>query len=140
MNVAGHTFEPPAGFRTEEMTVGLRLGLPGAGPAPSFVVQSRPARAGASLETLAAETMTELAQSVANMKNLVRAELKFDDGKSGAVLAYDFPTQTGQLRQYFVLRLDAGRLCTITLTLPSSALTEGNAAAYVKSIASVRPS
>src|SRR5689334_11655203 len=65
MNVAGHSFEPPAGFRTEEMTVGLRLGLPGKGQSPSLVVQSRAARPGASLETLAAETMTELAQSVA---------------------------------------------------------------------------
>lgn len=139
MNVEGFEFAAPPGFRTEEMTVGYRMGLPGSGPGPSIIVQSKPARTGAKLETLAAETMTELTQTIAHLKNLVRAELKFDDGGTGVLLTYEFPTQTGQLRQYFVLRLHGGRLCTVTLTLPSASLTESNAKTFMQAIASIKP-
>ena len=139
LNVEGFGFEPPPGFRTEEMTVGLRMGLPGSGPQPTFIVQSRPARARAKLEELAAETMSELAQSVPHMQNLSRSEISFTDGGAGVVLAYDFATQTSDLRQYFVLRLHGERLCTVTLTIPRSALTEGNAKSFMQAIASLKP-
>lgn len=138
LNIEGFGFEPPAGFRTEEMTVGLRMGLPGSGPSPSFMVQSKVARAGASLEQLASETMTELAQTVVNIKNLTNGEITFTDGGKGAVLAYNFPTQVGEMRQYFVMRLNGGRLCNVTLTLPQSSLTESNAKLFMNSIASLK--
>lgn len=138
INLEGFQFEPPAGFRTEEMTVGLRMGLPGSGPAPSFMLQSKSAREGASLEDLVGETMTELAQSIANIKNLSNSEITFTDGGKGAVLAYTFPTHIGELRQYFIMRLHKGRLCNITLTLPQSALTESNAGTFMKAIASLK--
>ena len=134
----GFGFEPPAGFRTEEVTVGLRFGLPGAGPGPSFILQSKAARAGAKFEELVQETMVELAQTVGQLKNLSNSEITFDDGGKGAVLAYDFPSHAGQLRQYFVMRMEKGRLCNVTLTLPQSALTPGNAANFMKAITSLK--
>jgi hypothetical protein len=138
LDLNGFGFEPPAGFRTEEVTYGLRFGLPGAGPGPSFMLSSKAAREGATLEHLTGETMTELAQTVPNLKGLTKGELTFTDGGVGALLAYSFPTHAGDLRQYFVLRLSKGRLCQITLTLPQNDLTESNAATFVKAISSLK--
>lgn len=138
MSLEGFGFDPPPGFRTEEVTIGLRMGLPGSGPQPSLMVQSRAAREGVTLEALVTETMTELAQTVANIKNLTSGAMTFADGGSGAVLAYSFPTQVGELRQYFVMRLERGRQCNITLTLPQASLTESNAASFMKAIASLK--
>ena len=137
MNVEGFTFTPPAGFRTEEQTIALRMVVNG--PAPSLIVQSKPARAGASLEELAGQTFAELSQTIPGMKATSRTEFTFADGGTGIVLAYNFPTGTGELRQYFVLRLHQQRLCTITLTLPSESLTEGNARLFMAAIASLTP-
>ncbi len=138
MSLEGFGFDPPAGFRTEEVTIGLRMGLPGSGPQPSLMVQSKAARQGVSLETLVSETMTELAQTVANIKNLTNGAMTFADGGKGAVLAYNFPTHVGDMRQYFVMRVDGGRQCNITLTLPQAALTDSNAASFMKAIASLK--
>jgi hypothetical protein len=138
MDVQGFAFDPPMGFRTEEMTVGLRMG-DGNTPAPSLIVQSKPARAGATLETIGAEVLAELAQTVGKMKVPSLTEFTFADGGAGLVISYNFSTHTGELRQYYALRLHAGRLCTVALTLPSSALTESNARTFMQAIASVRP-
>ncbi len=140
MNVAGFSFDPPAGFRTEEMTVGLRMGPPGNRVAPSLIVHSKQAREGATLETLAAETLVELVQTVPNMKSPSKTEFTFADGGTGVVLSYNFTAKTGDLRQYFVLRLHQGKLCSVTLTIPGSALNEGNAKSFMDAIASVQPS
>lgn len=137
MNVEGFTFTPPAGFRTEEQTIALRMAVDG--PAPSLLIQTKPARPGVPLEELAAQTLTELAQTIPGMKGGSRSEFTFADGGNGIVLAYNFPTATGELRQYFVLRLHGQRLCTITLTLPSASLTEGNARLFMAAIASLTP-
>jgi hypothetical protein len=133
----GFRFEAPAGFRTEEVTVGLRFGLPGAGPGPSFMLQSKTARPGASFEELVQETMVELAQTIGQLQNLTNSEITFTDGGKGAVLAYDFPTNAGQLRQYFVMRLANGRLCNVTLTLPQSALNASNASTFMNAISTL---
>jgi hypothetical protein len=140
LSLEGFRFEVPPGFRTEEVTYGLRFGLPGAGPGPSFMVQSKSARQGATFEQLVSETMVELAQTVGQLKGLTNSELTFADGGKGAVLAYTFPTHAGEMRQYFVMRLEKGRLCNLTLTLPQSALTESNAASFMKAIASLKAS
>ena len=137
MNIEGFTFTPPAGFRTEEQTIALRMVVNG--PAPSLIVQSKPARPETSLEELAGQTFSELSQTIPGMKSTSRTEFTFADGGTGIVLAYNFPTATGELRQYFVLRLHQQRLCTITLTLPSSSLTEGNARLFMSAIASLTP-
>ncbi|MFT3707563.1 MAG: DcrB-related protein [Archangium sp.] len=134
----GFQFDAPAGFRTEEVTVGLRFGLPGAGPGPSFMLQSKAARDGAKFEELVQETMVELAQTIGQLKNLSNSEITFTDGGKGAVLAYDFPSHAGELRQYFVMRMEKGRLCNITLTLPQSALTASNAANFMKAISTLK--
>lgn len=139
MNVEGFSFDPPIGFRTEEMTVGMRMGPPGNRPGPSLIVQSKIARDGATLDALAAETLVELVQTVPEMKNPSKTEFTFADGGTGVVIAYNFTAKTGELRQYYVLRLHQGRLCSVTLTLPSSALTESNAKSFMAAIASVKP-
>jgi hypothetical protein len=137
--VQGFALQPPDGFEVEEMTVALRMGA-GSTPAPSLIVQSKPARAGATLGDLASETFAELVQTVPKMSKASRSEFTFADGASGIVIAYNFTAQTGELRQYFVLRLDRGRLCAVTLTVPTQALNETNATAFMAAIASVRPS
>lgn len=139
MNLDGFAFQPPAGFRTEEQTVAMRLPFAGQGPSPSLIVQTKLTRPGVTVKDLAAQTFTELASNVPKMKNASQAEFAFSDGGLGMVLAYSFPTQTGELRQYFVLRLHGERLCTITLTVPTSALTESSAKSYLNAIASVVP-
>jgi hypothetical protein len=139
MNVDGFSFEPPAGFRIEEMTVGLKMGPAGNRVAPSLMVQSKLAREGSTLETLAAETLVELVQTVPNMKSPSKTEFTFADGGSGVVLAYNFTAKTGELRQYFVLRVHQGKLCSVTLTLPASSVNEGNAKSFMDAIASVKP-
>ena len=137
MNVEGFTFTPPAGFRTEEQTIALRMIVDG--PAPSFLIQTKPARPGVTIEELAAPTLSELTQTIPGMKGGSKSEFTFADGGAGIVLAYTFPTAAGELRQYFVLRLHQQRLCTITLTLPQSSLTEGNARQFMAAISSLTP-
>lgn len=137
MNVEGFTFSPPPGFRTEEQTIALRMPAPG--PAPSLVVQTRPAKPNAKLEELAGQVFAELSQTIPGMKGASRTPFTFTDGGEGVVLAYNFPASTGELRQYFVLRLHQQRLCTVTLTLPASSLTESNARAFMSSLASLTP-
>ncbi len=134
----GFGLDSPPGFRTEEITIGLKMGLPNSGPQPSLMVQSKAARAGATLEALVTETMTELAQTIANIKNLTNGAITFADGGKGAVLAYSFPTHAGEMRQYFVMRLEGGRQCNLTLTLPPGAATDSNAATFMKSISSLK--
>ena len=69
------------------------------GPAPSFLIQTKPARAGASLEELAAQTLSELTQTIPGMKGGSRSEFTFADGGTGIVLAYNVPTAAGELRR-----------------------------------------
>jgi len=137
MNVEGFTFAPPPGFRTEDQTIAMRMGV--SGPAPSLVVQSRLVREGETLAELAGKTFSELSQTFPGMKNSSKTDFTFADGGAGVVLVYDFPASTGQLRQHFVLRLDAGRLCTMTLPLPAASLTEGNARLFMSALASLSP-
>jgi hypothetical protein len=138
LTLEGFGIDTPPGFRTEEVTIGLRMGLPGGGPQPSLMVQSKAARQGASLETLVSETMTELAQTVANIKGLTSGAITFADGGTGAVLAYTFPTHVGEMRQYFVMRLAGERLCNVTLTVPQASLTDANASTFMKAITSLK--
>jgi hypothetical protein len=138
LEIAGFSFDAPDAFRTEEMTVALRGPLSHEA-GPSIIVQSRKARLGASLEELAAETIAELAQSVAGMKNLSRTALDFADGGKGILLGYDLQTSAGRLRQYFVMRLNGDRLCSMTVSAPYEGLNDTVAAQLMKSIASIRP-
>ena len=89
LKIEGFLIDPPADFTTEEMTVGLRQQAPSSS---SLIVQSKKARAGATLDQLATETVVELTQSLTGMKNLTRTELIFADGGVGAMLSYDWTT------------------------------------------------
>jgi hypothetical protein len=139
MQVDAFQFNPPEAFRMEEMTIALRQESGKKGPAPSMLVQSKRARPGAPIELLAGETAAELARTLGGLENMSKTQFNFDDGGTGVVLAYDFKASTGQLRQYFVLRLHRDRLCTITITIPRTELNEASAASILKSMASVRP-
>ena len=138
LTVEGFALDPPPEFKLEEMTVGLRQPLEGGG-SQSLIVQSKAARPGSRLDELAAETMAELSQSIGGMKNLARSEVTFADGGAGVVLSYDWSTHGGELRQYFVMRLEGGRLCTVTLTVPRAQVTPESAGRLMKTIASIRP-
>src|SRR5690242_2518997 len=110
INLEGFTFDPPAGFRTEDLTIGLRLGGV-SGPSPSLIAHSRSAREGASLDQIASETLVELSQTLGELKASSRSTMTFADGGEGIVLSFTLNTQTGDLRQYFAMRLHAGRIC-----------------------------
>jgi hypothetical protein len=138
VDIAGFRFEAPETFKTEEMTVAMRGPL-SQQAAPSIIVQSRKARLGASLEELAGETVAELAQTVAGMKNLTRHALEFADGGKGILLGYDLQVSAGRLRQYFAMRLNGDRLCSMTVSAPYDGLNDTIAAQLMKSIASICP-
>jgi hypothetical protein len=139
LHVDGFAIDPPPDFRTEEMTIGLRqAALPGMTSSPSLIIQSKRARQGATLEQIATETLVELGQTLRGMKNVTRSELIFADGGSGAVLSYDWTTATGDMRQYFVLRLNGDRVCSVTLTARRDSVTAESAAPIMQTIASLR--
>ena len=130
-------YEPPPGYRPEESMESLRGPTLG-GFSPSFIIQSKRARLGASLEDLATEAIVDLNQSLgAGMKNMSKAEFSFDDKSSGVLIAFNLQTKTGSFRQYFVLRVHGDRLCTITVTVPSTAFDEKAATSLLASIASL---
>jgi hypothetical protein len=137
--VTGFSIEPPPGFRTQDMTVSFVTGLPDTGPSPSLIVQSRPAVPGATLDEVAAQTLGELLQTIPGMAQGTKGSITFDDGGKGILLSYTMRTGKGELRQYFVLRLEKGRICTATLTAPVDGLTEAVGQALIKCLKSIRP-
>ncbi len=140
MSVQGFTFSPPAGFRPEESTVAMRVGLPdGAHPTPSLVVHARPAPPSATLESVTSSIRAELAQIMAGLKQGSVGALRFDDGGEGAVLAYGLGSAKGELRQYVAIRLHAGRVCTAMVTVPAANMSEALAVATMKALTSIRP-
>jgi hypothetical protein len=137
--VEGFTFDKPPEFRTEEVTIGLAAGLPGGGVSPSLIVQSRPAKPGATAELVAAEILGELLQSMPGMKHGAKGEITFDDGAKGSLLSYTISSAKGELRQYFVLRVHEGRVCSATLTTPVADFNEVAAKSMMKCLTSIRP-
>src|SRR5688572_6836620 len=132
LTVEGFAIDPPADFKTEEMTIGLRQQVPDGGSSASLIVQSKKARPGITLDQLATETVVELTQSLGGMKNLARSELTFTDGGAGVVLSYDWMTASGDMRQYFVLRLHKERVCCVTLTVRRDGVTAESAGPMMK--------
>ncbi len=137
--VEGFAFDKPPEFRTQEVTIGLITGLPDTGPSASLIVQSRPTRAGATVETVAAETLGELLQTIPGMIAGTKGEITFDDGEKGVILSYTLASGKGELRQYFVMRVHQGRVCTATLTAPVSSLNAASAVSMMKCLSSIRP-
>jgi hypothetical protein len=137
--VTGFSIEPPQGFRAQDMTVSFVTGLPDTGPSPSLIVQSKPVPAGATVDKVAAETLGELLQTIPGMAQGTKGEIAFDDGARGVLLAYTMRTGKGELRQYFAMRVDNGRVCTATVTAPVDGLTEATGQALIKCLKSIRP-
>ena len=138
-HIEGFAFETPTDFRVEEVTMGLSGGMPDGGTSPSLIVQSKLARPGATAEIVAAEVLGELLQTMPGMKNGTKAELTFDDGVTGVVLAYAVTSSKGELRQYFAFRVDNGRVCTATLTAPTATMSPASATTLMKCLTSIRP-
>ncbi len=139
LTIEGFVIDPPGDFKTEEMTVGLRQQQAHSGSSASLIVQSKKARLGATVDELASEALTELAQTLGKMNNLARTALTFADGGTGAMLSFDWTTASGPMRQYFVFRVNGDRLCTVTLTVPREDVTPESAMPLMKAIASIRP-
>ena len=91
------------------------------------------------------------AQAVPGLEKMSGVPFTFDDASEGILIAYDFPMPappggpahaTGKgglgMRQYHVLRLDEGRLTTMTLTVPSAGLTAAQGESYLKAFASAK--
>lgn len=135
ITIEGFTMQQPRELQLQDVTQAYRV--PVDGPAIGMVVQSKVARAGATLEMLAGETLAELAVSLPAVKDVNKSPMTFNDGGAGIVLSFWMPSKVGELRQYYVMRLDNGRLCSVSLTIPRPALTEGNAQRYMEMIASL---
>jgi hypothetical protein len=135
----GFALDLPQGYRVHEVTVSFLTGMPVGGPSPSLIVQSKPARPGVTLDTLAAETLAELLQTIPGMAQGSKGELVFNDGGKGVLLSYSMPSGRGELRQYFAMRLVNGRLCTATLTAPVATLSEASAKAMIACLKSIKP-
>lgn len=135
----GFKLDLPQGYRVHDVTVSFITGMPDRGPSPSLIVQSKPAVPGATLETVAAEILGELLQTIPGMAQGSKGALDFDDGGKGMLLSYSMPSGRGELRQYFALRLANGRVCTATLTAPVAGLNEASAKAIISCLKSIRP-
>lgn len=136
ISIEGFSMQKPQELALQDVTQAFRV--PVDGPSIGLVVQSKLARAGATLEVLAGEALAELAVSLPSVKNATKSPMTFDDGGVGVVLSFWMPSKVGELRQYYVMRLDNGRLCTVSLTIPKPALTEGNAQRYMEMISSLK--
>jgi hypothetical protein len=135
----GFRIEAPPEFRVQETSVGLVTGLPDRGASPSLIVQTRPARAGATVDGVAAELLAELLQTVPGMAQGSKGTITFDDGAQGVILSYGMHSGRGDLRQYFVVRLSEGRVCTAILTVPASGLNDAAAQSMMQCLKSIRP-
>jgi hypothetical protein len=137
LSASGFSLEAPPGYFVEETTLAVRAAVRN-GPSPSLIVNSKPVRAGATVEMLATEIVAELSQTLGEMKVPAMSEFTFEDGHKGIVISHGLTTQKGSLRQYFALRLSGQQLATITLTVPEPALNEGSAPIFMKCLASLK--
>jgi hypothetical protein len=133
----GFHLEPPPGFRVQETSVSFVTGLPDRGASPSLIVQTRPSRTGATVEGVASELLAELLQTIPGMAQGSKGEITFDDGAKGVILSYGMHTGRGELRQYFVIRLNEGRICTALLTVPVEGVSDAAAHSMMRCLKSI---
>jgi hypothetical protein len=138
-SAGGFRIEPPISFRVQDTSVGFVTGMPSGTASPSLVVQTKPARTGATVDAVAAELLAELLQTIPGMAQGSKGELTFDDGVKGVILSYSMQSGRGELRQYFVVRVSDARVCTAVLTVPVKGLNDAVAQSMMKCLKSIRP-
>jgi hypothetical protein len=139
LEIEGFEFDCPPGFTTESATVAMRMRVPGVDVVPSLVIQSRAAPPGVKLSDLAISAINQIARSVQNIKDPSHGQINFDDGAEGVLLSYGVRTERGEVHQYYALRLEGERYCTLAMTFPTANLKPATHQLIVKAIASIRP-
>ncbi len=144
-NVDGILIEAPAKFVKEETMVSLRVpARAGTKDAriqnplrPNLIVHRRLAGARADLAAVVARTREELARSIPGLSPVESADVAFDDGVTGVLLAYSFPAPKGlRVCQLQALRLDDGTVTSLTVTAEQSQMTEAAKKAFLRALAS----
>jgi hypothetical protein len=125
----GLAFDAPPGFALEETTLALRApAAPGLKEAralqpqlairPNLVVRRKYVPEGTSLEAYAGEMCGEIVKSVGGIEGMETSGFTFKDGTTGIVVAFEMQAMKGvSLVQMHALRLDAGVMTTLALTL-----------------------
>jgi len=145
--IEGIAVDAPDGFVREETMVSLRV------PAeqgfsdprtrtpvrPNLVVHRRPERDTDDLARVSARVCSELLTSIPGLSAIESADVQFQDGRRGVMLAYAMPAPKGlEICQWQALRLDGGVLTTLTLSTEKNALTPERKDAYVRALTSAR--
>lgn len=141
-------FEAPAGFEVSEVMLTLK------GPAvddlvdprmlqkqrairPNLIVHRRPIADAATLDLVVAEMCAELLTSIPSLQDLKTTPFTFADGAKGSVVQFDFAAgKAAAVRQFQAVRVDAGALVTLTLTVDHTTLNDATLARYMQSLAS----
>ncbi|MBI5498433.1 MAG: hypothetical protein HY904_25755 [Deltaproteobacteria bacterium] len=147
----GIQFNPPPEFGVDEVMLTLK-GAPVAGlkdprmlqkqtpVRPNLIIHRRVVGSAATVEMLCGEVCAELVSAVDGIKGLGTQAFAFDDGGRGMLVVFDFPAGTlATVRQFQALRLDAGVLTSLTLTVDSTTLNDTLRELYLRSLASMKP-
>jgi hypothetical protein len=70
---------------------------------------------------------------------MTTSQIFFDDGAPGAVIAFDCPVRTAWLRQFQAIRLDDGRLTTVTPTANATRISDKDQEEYMTCLKSIKP-
>ncbi|MFT3707119.1 MAG: hypothetical protein QM817_05560 [Archangium sp.] len=130
----GFTFETPPGYLAEETTMALRPQDRGTGPSPTLIFHSRKVPADATLESLAAEVVSELSRGNPDGKVPRVADFAFADGEKGALVMHS----ADNVRQYLVIRLSHGTQATVMVNVPDVPELQATAPLFMQTFASLR--
>lgn len=141
------SFDPPAEFLEEELTMAwrtpkkaqlkearmLQAQLP---VRPNLIINRRRVDAGSDLAQLAAETCTQLFDTIPGISGIDTNELKFKDGVDGVVLEFSFPTAGYTVVQLHAMRVDGDVLTSMALCTEKSRLSPEEHRRFMSSLAS----
>lgn len=141
------TFDPPAEFLEEELTMAwrtpkkaqlkearvLQAQLP---VRPNLNVNRRRLPAPRDIAQLAADTCSELFETVPGVSGIETHELKFKDGVDGVVLEFSFPMAGYTVVQLHAMRVDGDVLTTMAICTEKSRLSPEEHRRFMGSLAS----
>src|SRR5687768_5333769 len=141
------TFDPPAEFLEEELTMAwrtprrdhlkeARVLQAQVAVRPNLVVNRRKIEAGRGLDEVAGETCSELFQTIPGISEINTSELEFKDGAQGVLLEYSFATAGFTVMQLHALRLDGDVLTSMAISTEKSRLSREEQERFRRSLAS----
>ncbi|MCC7382017.1 MAG: hypothetical protein IT384_09315 [Deltaproteobacteria bacterium] len=141
------TFDPPAEFLEEELTTAwrtpkkaqlkeprmLQAQLP---VRPNLIVNRRRVAAGTDIAQLAAETCTQLLETIPGISGIETHALSFKDGVEGVLLELSFPTAGYTVVQLHAMRVDGDVLTSMVISTEKSRLSPDELRRFKSSLAS----